>query len=89
MKTFGTYRIFLIVLVFSFTAFIILPMVHASETAKSPIDIEVGIYYGMSVIIPYGEAQGIIIGQMPSGTIDLGTGVATFYTMFFFCLNVS
>lgn len=48
------------------------------------VNVEVGIYYGMSVVIPYGDKGiGIITSQIPSGSIDLGIGSTSFYTLFF------
>ena len=55
--------------------------------ATAAVNIEVGTYYDMlSVVTPYGygdDERAIIAGQAPSGTIDLGTGAASFYMMFF------
>lgn len=49
------------------------------------VDGEFGIYYGMSVIPPYGDNGGAIVtAQIPSGAIDTGEGTNTFYTMYFF-----
>lgn len=49
------------------------------------VNIEVGTYYDMlSLAIPDGDdARGIVASQVPSGTIDLGTGEASFYIMYF------
>ena len=53
--------------------------------AMATVNIEVGTYYDMlSVVTPYGDdARAIIVSQAPSGTIDLGTGSASLYMMFF------
>ena len=49
--------------------------------------IEVGTYYdNLSIVTPYGDgddSRAIVVGQVPSGTIDLGTGAASFYIMYF------
>lgn len=51
------------------------------------VNIEVGTYYDMlSLVTPYGDgddARAIVASQVPSGTIDLGTGAASFYIMYF------
>ena len=58
----------------------ILPVMAAT------VYIEVGTYYDyLSIVTPYGddERRAIIVSQVPSGTIDLGTGAASFYIMYF------
>lgn len=49
------------------------------------IHTEVGIYYGISVAIPdSGNKTGIVASQIPSGSIDIGTGETSLYVMCFF-----